>query len=99
MRSTKSDPSASILSAESKWPEVWLWIYFVSGCATVRHWPAQDMTRLLICRELMKAKQMLGFDFGDWTRVQNMLGMLIWTEEDQGIGLELWEDICQIVQP
>ena len=97
MRSTKSDPSASILSAESKWPEVWLWIYFASGCATVRHWPAQDMTRLLICRELMKAKQMLGFDFGDWTRVQNMLGMLIWTEEDQGIGLELWEDICQIV--
>jgi hypothetical protein len=60
---------------------------------------AQDMTRLLICRELMKMKQMLGFDFGDWARVRNMLRMLIWTEEDQGIGLELWEDICQIVQP
>jgi hypothetical protein len=99
MRSTNSGSSASIMSAESKWPEAWLWIYFVSGCATVRCWPEQDMARLLICRELKRAKEILGFDIGDWTRVQNMLRMLIWTEEDQGIGLELWEDVCQIVQP
>ncbi|KAK9351087.1 hypothetical protein V1523DRAFT_428381 [Lipomyces doorenjongii] len=99
MRSTTSSPRSSIMSAESKWPEVWLWIYFVSGCATVRRWPAQERTRLLICRELMRAKQMLRLDVGDWTRVQNVLGMLIWTEEDHGIGLELWEDVCQVVQP
>jgi hypothetical protein len=99
MRSTKSSPSTSTVSAESKWSEVWFWIYFVSGCATVRRWPTQDRTRLLICRELMRAKQQLGLDVGDWTRVQDMLGMLIWTEEGQPIGLELWEDVCQIDQP
>ncbi|RFU25548.1 hypothetical protein B7463_g10791, partial [Scytalidium lignicola] len=99
MRSTQSGPSSSILGAESMWPEVWLWIYFVSGYSTVRREPAQDGARLLICRELMGVKQILGLGVGDWTRVQNMLGVLIWSDEDQGIGLELWEDVCQIVQP
>lgn len=93
------NPNALMVRAENMWPELWLWIYFVSACATVRRCPSQVKTRAWICKELMSARQMLRFDMGDWPKVQGMLGMLVWTEADRGMGLELWTDVCDMIQP